>query len=72
MKFVDKNMEPGEHHTVFCVKKQWGRHTGPLARLVQHGWHVVSVMDADKHPDIDVTDDQFDEIYPSGARSYGR
>ena len=36
------------------------------------GTSLVSVMDADKHPDIDVTDDQFDEIHPSGARSYGR
>ena len=61
-------MEPEEHPhcTVFCLKWVRGRRTGSLARRVQRGWYVVSIMDADKHPDVDVDDDQFNESYPIG------
>ena len=61
-------MEPEEHPhcTVFCLKWVRGRRTGPLARRVQRGWYVVSIMDADKHPDVDVDDDQFNEDHPIG------
>ena len=66
IQFVDKFMEPEEHRTVFCLKWVRGRRTGTLARRVQRGWYVVSVMNADKHPDVDVTEDKFNELYPIG------
>ena len=66
MRFVDSDCEPPEHRMVFCLKWQRGRQSGPLSRRVQRGWYVVSVMDADKHPDIDVRDDQFNEDSPIG------
>ena len=46
IKFVDKDVEPEEHRTVFCLKWIRGRRSGPLARRVQRGWYVVSIMDA--------------------------
>ena len=66
IKFLDKDVEPEEHRTVLCLKWIRGRRSGPLARRVQRGWCVVSIMDADKHPDVDVDDDQFNESYPIG------
>ena len=66
MRFVDSDCEPPEHRMVFCLKWYRGRQSGPLSRRVQRGWYVVSVMDADKHPDIDVRDDQFNEDSPIG------
>ena len=33
---------------------------------MQRGWCIISTMDADKHPDVDVEDDQFNEDYPIG------
>ena len=66
IKFVDEDCEPPEHREVFCLKWYRGRRSGPIARRVQKGWCVVSIMDADKHPDVDVEDDQFNEDYPIG------
>ena len=45
----------------YCVKWCRGRRTGPIARRVQRGWYVVSILDSEHHMDVEADDDSFNE-----------
>ena len=64
--FVDEDPAVPEHREVCCIKWVRGRTTGPIARRVQRGRHVVPIMNTEEHPEVGVEDDSSNEDHPIG------